>query len=128
MTDRVALRNFAIFIGALVVAGITAAVVLRDDDPRAGEDVQTKLDALRAANIEKWKSAPRSRTEFEAAVIDKCGAAITADVGTPDSTQSLAGTEFWYWRGKTRDPTTGKLDSSAQVVIEAGCARQAFFS
>ena len=45
-------------------------------------------------------------------------------VGRPDHTDSIGGTEYWYYRGRTLDPISGKKDFFAQVVFVLGEVQQ----
>lgn len=69
--------------------------------------------------------APRDLFSDDAKNADK--AELCRLYGVPDSTSTSGDTEFWYYRGATRDPLTGKVDSSTQVVIRNGKVDQVNF-
>lgn len=60
------------------------------------------------------------REEFRQAILGKTPEQVIAAVGKPDSTQDSSGDQSWYYRKRTKDPVTGKLDSVAQVIFERG--------
>lgn len=122
-------------IAAMAIVGWGGNWIMHASDPPQPEEtseertarIQAELDAARAANATKWASMPKYRHEFQSAVEGKCLGGLTAAVGVPDSTQQSGRYEYWYYRGKTRDATTGRTDSIAQVVVEYGCARSVNF-
>ena len=47
--------------------------------------------------------------------------------GVPNSTGTSGDTEFWYYKNTSRDPITGTVDYSTQVVIRNGRVDQVNF-
>ena len=62
-----------------------------------------------------------TRNEFEAKlVVGMSEQEVIAAIGTPDSTSENGNLKFWYYKQKTVDPITGKVDSSIQVCFKNG--------
>lgn len=64
-----------------------------------------------------------SREELQQAIIGKSPDQVIAAIGRPDrtSTGGQGGlTQYWYYDGATKDEITGKVDSTAQVIVENG--------
>jgi outer membrane protein assembly factor BamE (lipoprotein component of BamABCDE complex) len=61
-----------------------------------------------------------TREEFRAKVMGKTPDEVITAVGKPDSTQESGGNQNWYYEKRSRDPITGNVDRSAQVVFEGG--------
>jgi hypothetical protein len=69
--------------------------------------------------VQKEKHA-MLRDDFKSAILLKTPDQVIAAVGRPDTTQQAGTTEYWNYHHSTKDPVTGKVDNSAQVVIENG--------
>jgi hypothetical protein len=41
-------------------------------------------------------------------------------VGEPDRTSADSDTQYWHFRGRTRDPVTSHIDTDVQVVFRDG--------
>lgn len=68
-------------------------------------------------------AAPKvwDRAEFRALVVGKTEREVIEAVGRPDSTQERdQGESQWYYRNRTRDAVTSKLDPHIQLVIQGG--------
>ena len=62
-----------------------------------------------------------TRDEFGAKlVVGMSVQEVIAAVGTPDSTADSGELKWWYYKQKTVDPITGKVDSSIQVCFKNG--------
>jgi hypothetical protein len=126
--------NVKVIVGiaiVLVVAG--AAIFIEPRPPRSDSTypkepdtsaIDAQLREMRQANIKKWEAeaaAPPLRHKFEASLKGECTQGVLRAVGKPDSTSQVGNVEYWYYSGRSRDGTTGKTDTSAQVVMEGGC-------
>lgn len=58
-----------------------------------------------------------TREHFKSLVMNRSPEQLLDVVGKPDSTSTNGDTQYWYYRGRTLDYVTGKVDNSAQVVI-----------
>lgn len=70
---------------------------------------------------------PISRNEFYNRINDKRSEEVIQIVGAPDSRQQSGQKEYWYYRGKTYDPLTNKVDQSAQVFVDWGKVKEVNF-
>lgn len=64
------------------------------------------------------------RKDFDALIKGKTQNEVLTLAGTPDSTSKTGSGECWYYRRRTKDEITGKLDGSAQVVWRNGVVDQ----
>lgn len=63
------------------------------------------------------------REDFRKLVLGKTPAEVIAAVGRPDSTGDISGVgAMWYYKNRTKDSVSGKLDTSAQIVFSNGVA------
>lgn len=69
--------------------------------------------------VEKEKNT-MLRDDFKKAIMFEAPEQVIVAIGRPDTTQQTGTTEYWYYHYVTRDPITGKVDYSAQVIIENG--------
>jgi outer membrane protein assembly factor BamE (lipoprotein component of BamABCDE complex) len=60
------------------------------------------------------------RDDFTASVLGKSEDQVLEAVGKPDLTSEDAQATYWHYRSRTRNPTTGRIDSDVQVVFERG--------
>jgi hypothetical protein len=107
---------------ALVVGGILLLVVVGC----GGLLMFGWMSAARVAEkIEQEEKAKAelaiTRVQFQTLVLNKTPDEVIAAVGKPDSTQQAGqGDPIWYYKKRTKDPLTGKLDVHAQVIFEKG--------
>lgn len=66
------------------------------------------------------------RKDFEAAVVGKSADEVLSTVGKPDETVPAPGEDNWFYRGKAKDPITGKV-GTAVVIIKQGRATRVEF-
>ena len=125
-----AVRHLVIVVGFIfalpfiVKFGNEAGLLFESSSEKTAR-IQRELDAARAANLAK----PMSRWEFESTLVKQCASSSGLPrVGIPDSTQQSGDREYWYYRGKSVDPVTGKVDMLAQVVMKYGCVESVNFN
>jgi hypothetical protein len=69
-----------------------------------------------------------TREEFRQAVLWKSTNDVIQSVGRPDRTQDSGGSQYWYYEKRTKDPVSGKVDRSVQVVIQNGFVESVNFT
>jgi outer membrane protein assembly factor BamE (lipoprotein component of BamABCDE complex) len=74
------------------------------------------MGSLAAGDEEKIPT----REEFKKLVLGETPENVLKAVGKPDTTSEGGDDAFWYYKGKTRDSITGKVDDTAQVVFRKG--------
>lgn len=86
----------------------------------AGVAVLVAAVAVAVVADRRSGSAVYPRDEFRAALIGKTEDEVLSLVGRPASTQDTRGGVYWYYRDRTRDPVTGRVDRRVQVVFRNG--------
>jgi hypothetical protein len=116
-------------VGAVLCGGflLFSARAVRD---AAEEQAAVQADAAaRAAKAGTAKAGTKrvwTRDEFRKLVMGKTPDEVVAAVGQPDGTDEDGGRPVWTYRGRTKDPGTGKTDAAVSVrfargsVIEVG--------
>ena len=61
-----------------------------------------------------------SRLEFESLVVNCTQEQVIQKVGRPEKTTDLFFISQWFYRSRTMNSVTGKLDEEAIVVLERG--------
>jgi hypothetical protein len=59
-----------------------------------------------------------TREEFKQKITGLSGAFVIQELGNPDSTSEVGGTEYWYYSQVSVDLVTGKLDNIVQLVFD----------
>jgi hypothetical protein len=77
------------------------------------------FEPARAAERES-EPATYTRQEFTDLVRERSRDEVVRVLGKPDRTSQDEEAEYWHYRDRTRDPLTGRTDSSAQLVIRRG--------
>lgn len=60
------------------------------------------------------------REEFRKALLGKTPDEVIRAVGRPEDTTDDGGRQMWTYRGRTKDPVTGNVDSAAFVHFKGG--------
>jgi outer membrane protein assembly factor BamE (lipoprotein component of BamABCDE complex) len=84
----------------------------------AGRQVETRPTQTEPAN------KLYTRDEFRQLLMGKTMEEVLKAIGKPNSTAESPPDTYWYYRGITYDPVTGKTDGSVQVCIERGVVRR----
>jgi outer membrane protein assembly factor BamE (lipoprotein component of BamABCDE complex) len=66
------------------------------------------------------KATVYGRAEFKRLLLGKTPDEVLAAVGKPETTSEQERRSVWYYRDRTRDPVTGKVDFQAMVVFRDG--------
>jgi hypothetical protein len=78
------------------------------------------LNMCSSPNENKNTATALLRNDLEATVIGKTPDEVIAAIGRPNSTQHLTQMDIWSYNNLTKDPISGKLDRTTQVVFENG--------
>lgn len=74
---------------------------------------------LRSA-VKSSEAKVMTREAFKQAVMDKTPDEVKQSVGVPDDTNEFGSATGWIYRRKTKDPVTGKTDTSCCVTFQDG--------
>jgi len=66
------------------------------------------------------EAAAIPRDEFRKRATGKTPEQMIEEFGRPDSTTERATGDYWYYRRRTVDPVTGKVDAHIQVIFKNG--------
>jgi hypothetical protein len=99
-----------------IFAALSATLLAgcQDRPPPAGEVPGTLSSAGTATHT------VYDRAKFRGLVLGRTPDEVTAAVGKPDRTVESGTAVFWYYEGRTVNPTTGKPDKKVQVVFQYG--------
>lgn len=79
--------------------------------------------AARSGETTAGADSVMTREQFRTAVMGKTAEQVIAAVGRPESTSDYSTVSAWYYEKKTKDPITGKIDISAQVLFDKETGR-----
>jgi hypothetical protein len=104
----------ALPIGAVVlIGGAVAFFGMRSANVQRAE-AQATLTVTRQATDRVW-----TRDEFNA-LIGSTPKDVEAALGPPQVSIMERNRPAWYYRNKTKDPATGKIDPQTKVIFEGG--------
>jgi hypothetical protein len=96
--------SFLFTLGGVVVAVLFAIWEWGDRGHAAGDEVPLVY----------------SRDDFASSVLGKTEAEVLDAVGKPDATSEDNEATYWHYRKRTKDLSTGRIDSDVQVVFQNG--------